>query len=173
MWPVTPADADFFCALYADPDTMRFVGSPLPPERALRSFGIILASQAARPVRRRFLLIVEKVSQRSIGFSAFQRFDLRNRRVEAGMVLNSESRGRGFGKEGLRALVSHAFESYPVDEVWIQHAADHMAASRVPAGVGLLPRADAPAYGAAPGRCVWSAHRSRWLPNTQSQAYAP
>lgn len=140
---------------------MRFVGPPMSLERARRSFGIILALGHEKSPQR-FMAIVEKATGRPVGISAFQHFDVRRRRVEAGIVLDGPSRGRGFGKEGLRALVAHAFENYGLEEVWLQHAADHETAGRVPASLGFLRRTDPRDYGAAPGNCIWSTTAGGW-----------
>lgn len=178
MRPLSQGDATLYCDLYADPDTMRFVGPPLSRERARRSFRKALASRR-QPLEGLFLVIVEKASQRDIGISAFQSLDARSRRVEAGMMLGCESRGRGFGREGLSALVSYAFATFPVDEVWIQHAADNSNARRVPISLGLSRNTDA-AHNDGSGRLIWSAYRESWcqgsvtpiirLPNVRSSA---
>ena len=162
MRPVSEADVTLFCDLYGDPATMRFVGPPLSRERAQRSFRIVLASLDCEPLERLFMVIIEKATQRAVGIGACQQFDARYHRVEAGLVLNSESRVRGFGKEGLRALITHAFEIFPVDEVWVQHAADHAIARQLPFRLGLLPAANVPAYGVQSGKCVWSTYRESW-----------
>ncbi len=161
MRPLSEGDAGLYCDLYGDPDTMRFVGPPLSRERALRSFRKALAALHRRPLERLLLVIVAKASQQSIGISAFQDFDARRRRVEAGMMLGCGSRGRGFGKEGLCALVTYAFAEFPVDEVWIQHAAANSNAQRVPVSLGLARNTD-PAYADGSGRLIWSAHRESW-----------
>ena len=152
MRPVVQADASLYCDLYGDPDTMRFVGPPLTRERALRNFRKVLDSSDCR-----LLVIIEKASGQSIGIGAFQDFDTRGRRVEAGMMLVGEARGRGFGREGLRALIDHAFVAFAVDEVWIQHAADNMDARRVPVSLGLSHNTEARS-----GKLVWSAYRHSW-----------
>jgi RimJ/RimL family protein N-acetyltransferase len=162
MRPVSEADVTLFCDLYGDPATMRFVGPPLSRERAQRSFRVVLASLDREPLERLFMVIIEKAIQRAVGIGSYQQFDSHGRRVEAGMVLNSESRVRGFGKEGLHALITHAFAMFPVDEVWIQHAADNAIARGVPVRLGLLPATDLLAYGVEPGKCVWSAYRESW-----------
>jgi RimJ/RimL family protein N-acetyltransferase len=176
--PLSEGDATFYCDLYGDPDTMRFVGPPLSRERAQRSFRKALASRHC-PLERLFLVIVAKASKQAIGIGALQDFDARRRRVEAGMILECESVGRGFGKEGLCALVTYAFAIFPVDEVWIQHAADNSNAKRVPISLGLSRNTDA-AYDDGSGRFIWSAHRESWcqgaaaqiirLPNVRSSA---
>jgi RimJ/RimL family protein N-acetyltransferase len=179
MRPLSEGDATLYCDLYGDPDTMRFVGPPLSRERAQRGFRKALASRHRRPLERLFLVIVAKASQQAIGIGALQDFDARRRRVEAGMMLECESVGRGFGKEGLGALVTYAFAIFPVDEVWIQHAADNSNAKRVPISLGLSRNTDA-AYDDGSGRFIWSAYRESWcqgsapqiirLPNVRSSA---
>ncbi len=134
---------------------------PCRGERAQRNFQTVLASLRGHRVERVLLVIVEKASQRAIGISAFQDFDVRRRRVEAGMMLGCGSCGRGFGKEGLSALVTHAFARFPVDEVWIQHAADNSSAKRVPVSLGLSHNTTA-AYDDGSGRFIWSAYRESW-----------
>lgn len=107
------------------------------------------------------MTIVEKATGRSVGIGAFQNFDGR-RRVEAGLVLDGPSRGRGFGKEALRALVDLAFQNDEVDELWLQHAAEHGIAGRVPASLGFLRAEDASDYDAADGNRVWFTSRAVW-----------
>ena len=151
------ADAPLYCELYGDPATMRFVGPPLSPERAERSFRKVLASLQRRPIERVLLVIVDKATRRSIGIGAFQDFDPRRRRVEAGIMLVAEARDRGFGTECLRALVAFAFATFEVDEVWIQHAADNMQARRMSIRVGLSHNNDRES-----GKLTWSARRHSW-----------
>ena len=160
MRALSEGDAALYCDLYGDPDTMRFVGPPLSRERALRSFRKALASQR-QPLERLFLVIVEKAGRRAIGMSALLDFDARRRRVQAGIMLRCESHGRGFGKEGMSALVSYAFAVFPVDEVWVQHAADHSTARRVPISLGFSRNTDA-AHDDGSGKFIWSAYRESW-----------
>ena len=160
MRPLSEGDGGLYYDLYGDPETMRFVGPPLSRERAQRSFRKALAVRDRRPLERLLLVIVAKASQQAIGIGAFQNFDAR-RRVEAGIMLGSESRGRGFAKEVLSALVSYAFAIFPVDEVWVQHTADNAIAMSVPISLGLSRNTDA-AYDDGSGRLIWSAHRESW-----------
>src|SRR5690348_10372643 len=112
MRPIAPGDVGFLCDLYAEPDTMRFVGPPLSQEQAQRGFRVALAALDRRTLERLFLLIIERTSQQPIGVGSLQELDLCRRRVEAGVVLKSGTRGCGFGKEGLAALVTRAFEIF-------------------------------------------------------------
>lgn len=157
---LSEGDAGLYCDLYGDPDTMRFVGPPLSRERAQRSFRKALASRH-RFLERLFLVIVAKASQQALGIGAFQDFDAHRRRVQAGIMLGCESRGRGFGKESLSALVTYGFAIFPVDEVWVQHAADHSNAQRVPISLGLSRNTDA-VNDDGSGRFIWSAYRESW-----------
>jgi RimJ/RimL family protein N-acetyltransferase len=162
MRPLSDTDATLFCELYGDPETMRFIGPPLSRERALRGFRIILASQDSRPLKYLFLVIVEKLTRQAIGIGALQQFDTQRRRVEAGVVLNSMSRGRGFGREGLRGLVTYAFAGFPLDEVWVQHAVENAIFGRLSLGLGFSRRLDGSAYGVGSQNCVWSIYREDW-----------
>src|SRR6185369_9792667 len=144
-----PGDEAFYCSLYGDPDTMRFIGPPLEREQAQRHFQKVLASFDRQPVVRVMLAIVETASGRSIGIGALQDFDHQRRGGEVGMMLVREGRGRGFGKDGLRALVNYAFATFEVDEVWLQHAVNSPAAVGPPASLGLLQSA-----GPEPGKTM-------------------
>ncbi len=163
---LSEADATLFCGLYADPEAMRFVGQPLSREQAERSFRIVLQSLGSRPIKRLFTVILEKPGQQALGFGALQGIDLYRRRVEAGVMLKPASRGRGFGKESLAALVTRAFALLPVDEVWIEHAADHAIARRVPISLGFSPSREV----GVTGKCIWSAYRKSWLSRAHSWA---
>jgi RimJ/RimL family protein N-acetyltransferase len=158
MRSLSQGDEDLYCGLYGDPDTMRYIGPPLSREPALRNFRKVLASLGRRPVERVMLAIVESTSNRCIGIGALQDFEPGRRRVEAGMMLVREGRGRGFGTEGLRALVSYSFATFEVDEVWLQHDANSAAAWRVPASLGFLQSTDPD----KPGTSIWSAYRHLW-----------
>ena len=164
MRPLSEDDATFYCDLYGDPHAMHFVAPPLSRERAERSFRIVLASLARRRIGRLSLVIVEKASQQEIGIGGYRDFDARRRRVEAGMILKPESCGRGFGKEGLGALVTHAFAVFPVDEVWIQYAAENRNAAGVRVSLGFSHGTDAAGSDEKPGQCFWSAYRQSWSP---------
>jgi RimJ/RimL family protein N-acetyltransferase len=157
MRPVVHGDEALYCWLYGDPETMRFVGPPLSQERAQRDFRKVLESLERRPIELVLLVIVDKVTDRSIGIGAVQDFDYRRRRVEAGMMLGGGARCRGFGKEGLRALIHYAFATFAVDEVWIQHAADNTVARGVPISLGLSHNTETKS-----GKLVWSAFRHSW-----------
>ena len=158
MRPLSQEDEDLYCDLHADPDTMRFIGPPLSRQPALRNFHKVLASLGRRPVERVMLAIVETTGNRCIGIGALQDFEPERRRVEVGMMLVREGRGRGFGTEGLRALVNYSFATFEVDEVWLQHDANSAAAVGPPASLGFSQST----HPDKPGKSIWSAYRHSW-----------
>jgi RimJ/RimL family protein N-acetyltransferase len=157
MRPVVPGDEALYCWLYGDPETMRFVGPPLSQERAQRGFRKLLEQGGRRPIELVLWVIVEKATNQSIGIGAFQDFDYPGRRVQAGMVLGGGARGKGFGKEGLRALIDYAFATFAVDEVWTQHAADNTGAGGLTVSLGLSHNTEIKS-----GKLVRSAWRHAW-----------
>ena len=155
--PVVQADEALYCWLYSDPETMRFVGPPLSRERAQRGFRQVLELLERRPIELVLWVLVEKATDRSIGIGAFQDFDPQRRRVQAGLMLGAGARGRGFGKEGLRALIDYAFVTFAVDEVWTQHAVDNTGAGGLTVSLGLSHNTETRS-----GKLVRSAFRHSW-----------
>lgn len=163
MRPVVPGDEALYCWLYGDPETMRFVGPPLSRERARRGFRKVLESLERRPIELVLWVIEEKATDRSIGIGAFQDFDHQRRRVQAGMILGGGARGRGFGKEGLRALIDYAFVTFAVDEVWTQHAVDNTGAGGLTVSLALSHNTETRS-----GKLVRSAFRHSWPADSTS-----
>jgi len=164
MRPICDNDASFFCGIYGDPVAMRFLGPPLALERAERSFRRVLALVLRRPIERVCMVIIEKATQQAIGLGGYQEFDHGRHRLEAGMILQPAFQGRGFGKQGLGALVEHAFTVFPVQEVWIQHAANNQIARRVPVSLGFTYRNELAATDRRLPQSLWSAYRDSWRP---------
>jgi hypothetical protein len=64
-------------------------------------------------------------------------------------------------------MVTRAFEIFPVDEVWVQHAAANAMAQSLPVTLGFSRKLDAADYGEQPDKCIWSVCRESWCPNRQ------
>ena len=157
--PLAESDRELYCALYTDPETMRFIGSPLGSEPAIRSFAKALCAPHRTPVRDLFFTVIERRSNRPIGLCSLQHLDLHDRSVEAGMILRADVRARGYAREGLAALVARAFAVFEIDEVWVQASANHAIAQRLVIGVGFTRDDDASAdRGGA--RQVWRISRT-------------
>ena len=106
--------------------------------------------------------IVEKATLRPLGICGTKPFDALGRRAEAGMILKSEARERGFSREGLAALVTMAFSVFPIDEVWVQYSQGHLAAERLVISLGFSPDSDPSPGTESPVRRIWSVHRPSW-----------
>ncbi len=121
--PLQASDATLFRELYADAETMRFIGEPLTPERAARSCRKAAAALGEYPIQRVFLAVVEKATQQVLGICAIVQFDAGRRRAEVGIMLKSEARCRGLAREGLGRLVNETWRLFPVDEIWVECSA--------------------------------------------------
>jgi RimJ/RimL family protein N-acetyltransferase len=157
--PFCHADEEVYCGLYTDPESMRYISPPLSAQDAASRFRTILASppQAIPP---RYFAILEKGSLDVIGFGAIQAIDPNSGSVELGMMLVPRAQSRGYAAEGLATLVHLAFETLPIDTVWVQYAPEHKAAERLVIRVGFEEGPGAGIGKAITGTRVWSMARS-------------
>jgi len=131
------ADEALFCRLFCDADTMRFVGDRLTPKQACRLFNELLASAHGRPASQWFLVVVETSSQKAIGLCAISQFDEAMTRAEAGIMLESEARSRGYAREGLGGLVEATFASFPVREIGVTCSSLNPVVERMVSSIGF------------------------------------
>lgn len=164
MRPLGAQDRELYCHLYTDEETMRFIGAPLAPERAARSFSTALAGMRRDPIDSLFLTVVEKTSQQDVGICSLQSFDAERRSVQAGVMLIARVRAQGYSIESMIGLIRQAFAHLPVDEVWVQSAVDHIVVERAAISVGFHRRRDAATEDGPQPCSVWSVHRDSWLP---------
>lgn len=181
MRPIDPADAALYEHLYTDTETMRFIGEPLSAERAAKSFRSALASMQRQPVEQLFLTVVEKATRTDVGICSLLNFDAGQRSVQAGVMFIAAARAKGYSKEGFIGLIQQAFAHLPVDELWVQFAADHIAVQRAVLSVGFARRTDAarrngaqwsePDHGTRNrtemeprSTTAWAVHRNSWSP---------
>jgi RimJ/RimL family protein N-acetyltransferase len=158
--PLAAQDQALFCDLYTDAETMRFIGEPLTPERAARSFRKAVAAWADRPLERAFLSVLEKVTQRALGICAIVQFDAHLSRAEVGIMLKSEARSRGLAREGLGGLVKQTFRMFPVAAIWVECSAGNPVVERMVSSIGFE-RDEGLASGPLAKR-IWSIHRTSW-----------
>jgi RimJ/RimL family protein N-acetyltransferase len=160
------ADEALYCGLYTDAETMHYIGAPLLPERAARSFRKALA-RAGRPASDPwFLSMIEKSTHNAVGLCGVQPYDVARRQVEIGILLNPEVRRLGYASEGLAALVTVAFSALPIDAVWVQYHPANADAERLFIGLGFLPRVDGEIGGECHTYRVRSVYRSSWGSST-------
>jgi RimJ/RimL family protein N-acetyltransferase len=162
MRPLQASDETLFLDLYTDADTMRFIGKPLSPERARRSFCRILASASQSPPGRVFLAVTDKATQDPLGICAIVQFNAARTRAEVGMMLMRKARARGYSKECLSWLVTMTFAMFPIGEVWVQYSPGHSVAERLVVSIGFWPGAAVEPSDGSPAQRVWSIHRPSW-----------
>jgi RimJ/RimL family protein N-acetyltransferase len=155
-------DEALFCGLYTNADTMRFIGEPLTPERAARSFRKVLALMYKQPAEWLSLAIIEKATQQPVGICGVANFDAASRQLEVGMMFQGEARTRGFAKEGLAALVRKLFSALSVGEIWVEYSSEHSAAGGLVRSIGFSPRAKTATGDENRKKCVWHARRETW-----------
>ena len=159
--PLGAEDEALYCGLYTDPDTMRFIGPPLTPERAARSFHTVLRKTADPTNSLHFYAIVEKATQTVVGICGQQPIDATGSRVELGMMLSSKSRSLGYSPEALAAALDMTFAALPIDAVWVQYQPANTAAGRLCDRLGFEPYTDG-MDDAIRGSVVRFVHRSNW-----------
>jgi RimJ/RimL family protein N-acetyltransferase len=163
MRRLEPRDRDLYCHLFTDQETMHFIGAPLTPERAARSFDSALAGMDREPMAGLFLTVVEKSSRQDVGICSLQNLDAQRRSVQGGLMFVAGVRAQGYAKEAFTGLIQQVFKTLPVDELWVQFAADHVAVTRTVIGLGFERRPEASENG--PRRqATWSVHRDSWSP---------
>lgn len=161
--PLLQNDADLYCQLYTDPETMHFIGAPLSRAQALRRFRQVLQRlHSDHPVPELFYAVVEQASAQAVGICSIQRFDARQRHVEAGIILTAPARARGYSKEAYAGAVALAFQRLPVDEVRAQIAPHHRAARGLLINVGFSRVCKADPDHTAHRWCLWSIDRGSW-----------
>jgi RimJ/RimL family protein N-acetyltransferase len=160
--PISAADEPLFTRLYTDQETMRFIGAPLSAERAAASFRKVLAGMERTPIERLFLTVSEKQSLRDVGICSLQNCDLQRRSIEAGVMFIPPARALGYCKEIFATLIQRVFAELPMDELWVQFAAAHVAVQRVAISVGFV-RCEAGREVGPQQRGVWSVRRDTWV----------
>jgi RimJ/RimL family protein N-acetyltransferase len=167
MRPLDARDEALYCALYTDPDTMRFICPPLSAERARRSFCRVILRP--RPAEGPFLFsIVAKHGEGVLGLCATSHVDLAGTRAEVGVMLQSGARGQGYAREALAGMVASTFREHPaVGTVWVQCSALNPLVERMVSSIGFqLDRPGATGDGSLAQR-IWSVQRLSWCSTNQ------
>jgi len=151
-------DQSIFCELFTDSGTMRFIGPALRPEQAIEQFGRALRSGEVQPRKGFFWTVVESRISRPIGICSLR---IEHTRAEAGLMLRSDHRLKGYGLETVQGLFQASFQVFPIDEIWVQYGARNLAAERLFAKAGLGACSDECA-GTHTQMRVRSAFREHW-----------
>lgn len=130
-----PADADALRRIYADPETMRYIGdgATMPPERAWHAVAFLLGHWALRGYG------MWAVTDRSTG-EVLGRVGLHNPEgwpgVELGWLLERDRWGRGLATEAARLAAAWAWETLDIDRVIHLIQPDNQASVRVAQKLG-------------------------------------
>jgi RimJ/RimL family protein N-acetyltransferase len=162
---IRESDEELYCGLFCDPETMRFIGPPWTRAEAAQAFRGVLDATRAMPPRALFLTMVPKDAQQPIGLCTLQNCDSARRRVEMGVMVASQVRARGLASEALVTVITHAFDTLPVDEVWVRIALDHAACERTAVIIGLVRHAETAPEDVVKNVSRWSAYRGSWRPS--------
>jgi RimJ/RimL family protein N-acetyltransferase len=147
--------------VYSDAETMRFIGRPFSPALAAASLRATL--QAMRqPEGPRFFAVIEKRSRHKIGLCSIQPVAVHERSAEIGIMLTREARRRRYASEALSALIAAAFQTLPIDTVWVQYRKANRGAARLFDALGFYETDGWRPRGARPRLFVRIVQRSLW-----------
>jgi RimJ/RimL family protein N-acetyltransferase len=108
-------DLPLLCAMNADPEVMRWLGGPRPPQLTLARAE---ESQAAFPkVGRGMIAVDRRADGVFLGIAGLNRLDWYPDEIEVGWRLRPDFWGRGYATEAGRAWVARAFRVLGVDRV--------------------------------------------------------
>jgi RimJ/RimL family protein N-acetyltransferase len=159
------SDLAFYCGLYSNPDTMRYIGPPLDEARAIRSFRAARAALRRTPARLITFVIAKRATRTPIGIGSLAFGATEQRDVEAGIILHGAARASGYAREALAALVERVFAACPVDRIRALHSVDHSVAGRTIGSVGFE---RAGTTGESRGQAamqIWTLERTCWESN--------
>ncbi len=160
--PLREADRTAYVALYSDADAMAFIAPPLSKERARASFDTVLRDGARARPRHRGYVVRDVIDDAWLGVAGISGVDYSRSRCEVGMILRREARARGVATRALAELVTVAFDTLPVDEVWVRFAPTHEAARRLVARLGFVAGGEAPLGTGGSSMLISSAYRASW-----------
>jgi RimJ/RimL family protein N-acetyltransferase len=149
------SDLALFTAMYCDKETMRHIGRPLSPERALASLRATMHA-ARQPDGPRFLVIIERRSRRAVGLCSI-RPGAGDCCPEVGIMLVRGARGCGYAAEALAALIDVAFRALPITAVSVQYRLANTASAQVFDALGF-----SRVTTVGPGPCVRILRRRDW-----------
>ncbi|UXI68277.1 GNAT family N-acetyltransferase [Tahibacter amnicola] len=145
--PLQEGDRALFEYLYGDAGVMEHVARPLSSAGVERAFAAALPSLPGADCRHAFFSVAEAAGQNAFGLAGLQSIDRTRGCAEAGILLPAERQSCGYGKEILRKLTEIAFDSFGLDEVYVQYRRAHERAEQLVVSVGFsaLPETADPA----------------------------
>lgn len=121
--PLRPSDVDDFIALHADPEVMRHLGGPWPPDRGWRNLAFLIGYWLLR--RPGYWAVEHRQTESFLGIAGFYE-------QEGGLGCELTGRlvrsawGQGYATEAGRALLYHGFTVWNLeDPVSLAHPDNH------------------------------------------------
>jgi ribosomal-protein-alanine N-acetyltransferase len=163
--PLAERDEDLYCTLYTDAELMRYVGTPLQPAAAQRSFRAALAAAAkARPVHL-YLSLCPQDGGDAVGVCALRDIDATSERAELGLMLRRQTQAQGFACEALSGLIAWGFRRLPVQQLYSLTDPANLRARRLAVRAGMTYQPH-PAAGPAEGSCLFVVYRPDVQPSS-------
>ena len=120
---------------------MRHIAPPLTRERALQSFERAMQAYGTR-TQRLFWAVETRPHGEFLGVGGAQNFEAAAARIEVGLVLAANARGRGLACEAFSAMCSRLLSNPRIDEVTAKVAPANVVAYRALSNVGFCERHD-------------------------------
>ena len=158
---LTATDLSLFRDLYCDAETMRFIGRRFSAAVAATTLVATLKAMRAS-AGPRFFAVVEKRGGCGVGVCSIQATAADERSVEIGIMLEREARLKRYASEAISALVAAAFQTLPIDTVWVQYRKANKGAARLFDALGFFETDGWRPSGARSRLCVRIVQRSTW-----------
>ena len=159
---LTEEDAELYCSLYADPEVVRYVCTPLTKEKALVSFGKALGLTQQLHFQRRVTAIIERSSNKVVGFGHAHVLERKKRTALVGSLLTSEAQAKGYASEYSEAFLAFIFKERPVDTLIGEIGIGNAASEALAKGFGFVRGGETPATPDRPAQSIWTLTRARW-----------
>jgi len=160
-------DQELYCSLYADPEVVRYVCTPLTKEKALVSFGKALALTQQLHFQRRVTAIVERSSKQVVGFSHINMLETKKRTAFVGSMLTPEAQAKGYAPEYSTALNAFVFKERPVDTLIAEVGVGNAGSEELVAALGFVRGRVVPATPDRPAQTIWTLTRANWKKKQQ------
>lgn len=129
--PLIAEDENFICQQYTDAEMMRYVSKPMTSEEARKVFQRTIKSNAGSKKLVLTWGIIEKKSQKIIGFQALswqkatqtpKASPANIKQVESGLMIASKAQGMGYATEAIGALIEYAFNYKSIERINVFYA---------------------------------------------------
>lgn len=114
--PLQPADKDFYCSLYCDPQVMKYISTPMTKTQAERAFKLSLKLTEQAHSYYSIVVLTEVVSNRLVGIVGLTAEQAKLHRqpwfqaktLEIGIMLSPKFYNQGYGRESISHFVQFA-----------------------------------------------------------------